>query len=159
MNPTRSERPSWRSPARVVALKECRFERANTFGVGPQAFTVRAMPCAVIWPLAQVFVRFCQLAFFGEDGNPLGLQLCVRHAPSLPPQSRGTLRAHAHGLRDESPDPSTDLTPACPFCSRRGSRIADGKLEAWPNARVYRCARCHTEWAVAPQDHEPPLDT
>jgi hypothetical protein len=69
--------------------------------------------------------------------------------------TRGTLCAHAYGLRDESPEPSTDPTPACPFCLRRGSLIADGTLEAWRNARVYRCARCHTEWAVAPQDHEP----
>jgi formate dehydrogenase maturation protein FdhE len=29
-------------------------------------------------------------------------------------------------------------------------------MAAWRGARVYRCSRCHTEWAVAPQDTPEP---
>jgi hypothetical protein len=102
------------------------------------------MAGAVVRRVVQALVGFEQCLFFGEQGKPLDFQFGVRHGWSLPPQPIGTIRAHAYGLRDESPDRSTDLTPTCPFCLRPGSLIASGTLDAWPKARVYRCSRCNT---------------
>ena len=55
----------------VVAFTECRLECAHTFGVGTQPCAVRAMPCAIVWPLVQARVCGFECLLFGEQGKPL----------------------------------------------------------------------------------------
>jgi hypothetical protein len=71
---------------RVVALQECRLERADTFRVSLQAFAVLLMAGAVVRRVVQAFVGVEQCLFFGEQGKPLSFQLHRRHgALSLRP--------------------------------------------------------------------------
>src|SRR5215204_2357932 len=86
-------------------------------------------------------LRFGRLAGHRQgDGHRFLLQLVPRHAPC---------NALAD-LRQDARDPSPELTPACPFCTRRDRLSAVGTVAAWPGSTLYRCSRCRTEWAVAP---------
>jgi hypothetical protein len=63
--------------------------RAN---VGLQPSALRLMAGAVIWALLQALVGVGQLSLLSEDGNPLSLQLCVRHAPVYRPRTPSPAR-------------------------------------------------------------------